>query len=123
MTITWTDAYQIYARSDAYQEGSKFYFVIILAYWWSTYASAVLVTGGSDPKVIPLGHSYVMKSWDDPPKVINDPAAPANGFCLKNGMECSAVVSTQDPHTKKFVPSQYHFMYFISPLNWMLVYM
>ena len=32
MTITWTDAYQIYARSDPYQEGSKFRFVIILAY-------------------------------------------------------------------------------------------
>jgi len=86
MTIKWTDMYQIYAASDPYQEGS------------------VIVTGGSTPKPVPLGHSYVIKSWDDPPKVINDPEAPPNGFCFKNGMVCSAVVSMQDPHTKQFVP-------------------
>jgi len=86
MTIKWTDTYQIYATSDPYQEGT------------------VISTGGSKPMLVPLAHSYVMSGWADPPKVINDPAAPANGFCFKNGMECSAVVSVQDPHTLKFVP-------------------
>jgi len=86
MTIKWTDKYQIYVTSDPYQEGT------------------VVSTGGSQPEAVPLGHSYVISGWADPPKVINDSEAPTNGFCLKNGMECSVVVSIQDPHTLKFVP-------------------
>jgi len=85
MLIRWSDdEYQIHAASDPVHEA--------------------FITGWSTPMPISLGHSYVMKSWDDPPKVINDPEAPTNGFGFKNGMVCSAVVSIRDPHTKEFVP-------------------
>jgi len=84
MLVRWSEEYQIHAASNPVQE--------------------TFISGWSTPKSITIGHSYVMKSWDDPPNVVNDPEAPTNGFAFKNGMVCSAVVSIRDPLTKQFVP-------------------
>jgi len=87
MIVKWTDVYQIHAASQPFQPGGS-----------------VVVTGGLAPMPISFGHSYVVKGWDDPGKIINDPNAPTNGFGFVNDMVCSVVVSTQDPHTKQFIP-------------------
>jgi len=84
--INWTDVYQICATSIPYQEGTT------------------ISTGGVLPQPIKLGQSYVIKDWFDPPEVIDDPEAPANGFSFKNSIVCSAVLSQQDPNTQMFVP-------------------
>lgn len=88
---------------------------LILSNYDLTKMYSIVITGWSTPKPMTFGHSYVMKSWDDPPNVVNDPEVPPNGFGFKNGMSCSAVVSMRDPLTKQFVPSQFLLIHFVLP--------
>ncbi len=67
----------------------------------------MVITGQSDALPVPFQHSYTLEEFDDVPMVANDPAAPANGFVVINGMPCSVIVSISDPSgSGKFIPSE-----------------
>jgi hypothetical protein len=90
MTVTWTDAYQMYGTTTVFNQGG------------------ILVSGSSDTRDIKFGQRYNLPSWSDPPTVVTDSSSPANGFTFNNGVVASAVVAlkvTNPDGTTSFVPT------------------
>jgi hypothetical protein len=70
----------------------------------------VLVSGSSDTRDVKFGQRYNLPNWADPPTVVTDPQAPANGFTFNNGVIASAVVALKVSNpdgSSAFVPSEF----------------